>query len=365
MEEFRAPLTQLMCFYGVGNHGGPTIQNIESIRRLNASPDFPTLLFSTPDRYFAAVAPCAGALPVVHEDLQHHASGCYSAHSGIKRWNRRAENLLLAAEKFAAVAERATGQPYPCDLRRAWAGVLFNQFHDILAGTSLEAAYDDARDLYGEASAIAGRALNNAIQSLSWNITIPPEEGMTPVVVFNPNAWASRVDVELEFGPLREGAALLDDAGRRVPLQTVTPWATVHAGRTRLGFVADLPPLGYRVYRVVKLAEASPAPASDAGAPALMWGDAPEEPTAWLENDRFRLEIARETGHIARLYDKRAGVEVFRGEAARPVVIDDPSDTWAHGVWRFDDVIGAFVATRVPRDEALPVVETNLIEWDE
>jgi alpha-mannosidase len=180
MEEFRTPLTQLMCFYGVGNHvGGPTIQNIESIRRLNASPDFPTLRFSTPNRYFAAVAPCTGALPVVREDLQHHASGCYSAHSGIKRWNRRAENLLLAAEKFAAVAERATGQPYPCDLRRAWAGVLFNQFHDILAGTSLEAACDDARDLYGEASAIAGRALNNAIQSLSWNIAIPPEEGMT------------------------------------------------------------------------------------------------------------------------------------------------------------------------------------------
>jgi alpha-mannosidase len=126
--------------------------------------------------------------------------------------------------------------------------------------------------------------------------------------------------------------------------------------------VADLPPLRYRVYRVVKTAEAPPAPASDAGAPALLWGDMPEEPSAWLENDRFRLEIARETGHIARLYDKRAGVEVFRGEAARPVVIDDPSDTWAHGVWQFDDVIGEFAATRVRLVEHGPVKATLRVE---
>jgi alpha-mannosidase len=30
-----------------------------------------------------------------------HASGCYAAHSGIKRWNRLAENRLLASEKLS------------------------------------------------------------------------------------------------------------------------------------------------------------------------------------------------------------------------------------------------------------------------
>ena len=86
--------------------------------------------------------------PVVHEDLQHHASGCYSAHSGVKKWNRTAENRLLAAEKFSALAEWITGQPYSTEFDRAWKNVLFNQFHDILAGTSLEVAYDDARDQF-------------------------------------------------------------------------------------------------------------------------------------------------------------------------------------------------------------------------
>src|SRR5680860_42565 len=155
--ELRDPVDEIMCFYGVGNHGGgPTRQNIESIRRLNEDPDLPDLTFSTPDRYFAAVRERGWDLPVVHHDLQHHASGCYAAHSGVKAWNRRAESALVMAETFGALAASQTGREPTEDLAHAWHGVLFNQFHDILAGTSLRSAYDDAHDLYGEALAIGG-----------------------------------------------------------------------------------------------------------------------------------------------------------------------------------------------------------------
>ena len=60
----------------------------------------------------------------------------------------------MAAEKFSARRRVATGQPYPEDFERAWKKVLFNQFHDIMAGTSLESAYEDARNSYGEALAL-------------------------------------------------------------------------------------------------------------------------------------------------------------------------------------------------------------------
>ncbi|MBP0461977.1 adenylate kinase, partial [Streptomyces bomunensis] len=33
-------------------------------------------------------------MPVHAGELQHHGPGCYSAHSGVKAWNRRAENEL-------------------------------------------------------------------------------------------------------------------------------------------------------------------------------------------------------------------------------------------------------------------------------
>ena len=348
--ELKAPLTDLMCFYGVGNHGGgPTRRNLECIRRLNGDPTLPRLIFSTPNQFFAAVSSSGLTFPIVHDDLQHHASGCYAAHSGVKRWNRQAENLLIAAEKWSAVAARVTGQPYPADFAQAWKNVLFNQFHDILAGTSIEAAYDDARDMYGEAMAIAARGLNSAIQSLAWNISIPYEEGMKPIVVFNPHAWACKANIELEFGGLKEGDILVDDQGRELALQTVASAALVSGWRKRLTFTADLPALGYRVYRV--LARPTHLDAAPVG------GD-----DHTLENERFRLEIDPVSGQIARLYDKQVQVEVFCGPAARAVVIDDPSDTWSHGVYQYHDIVGTCAARRVRRVEHGPVKSVIRVE---
>ena len=75
--EMKEPVDEFMCFYGVGNHGGgPTIANLESIRCLDADPDFPTrTVFSTPEEFFCAAEMKGWPLPVVQNELQHHASG--------------------------------------------------------------------------------------------------------------------------------------------------------------------------------------------------------------------------------------------------------------------------------------------------
>lgn len=349
--EAKEPFNEIMCFYGVGNHGGgPTKANLDSIRRMNGEADFPELVMSSPDRFFAAQLERGLPIPVVHDDLQHHASGCYAAHSGIKRWNRKAENLLITAEKFSALAQRLTGQPYPTDMERAWRAVLFNQFHDILAGTSLEEAYEDARDLYGEAMAIGARALNHAIQSVAWRVKIDHVEGSKPVVVFNPHAWPAKLLVEMETGGLKEEHVLLDDQGNQVPFQFVRSHATVTGWRRRVSFVADLPALGYRTYRFVLREE-----------PGLPFPEVSATDTV-LENGRFRLEIDPETGYIKHLYDKKADFAVITGGGARPAVIHDPSDTWSHGVLKFDDEVGSFTATRVRLIERGPVKATIRVE---
>jgi alpha-mannosidase len=336
----------MMCFYGVGNHGGgPTRQNIESIKWLEQQEQMPRLVFSTPNRFFGGISENGTRLPVVHDELQRHASGCYAAHSGIKRWNREAENRLLAAEKWAAIAARVTGQPYPDNLDRAWKNVLFNQFHDILAGTSLPSAYDDALHQYGEAMSIAGRALNYAAQSLAWNVHIAEEKDVTPIVVFNPHAWRSRTNVEIEFGKLPENAMLLDDEDRPIPLQTVQSESTAN-GRHRLSFVADLPSLGYRTYRL------APGAPREEELPGVKAGD------YVLNNGRLRLEIDPQTGTIASLCDLTNGVELFCGPAARPVVLDDRSDTWSHNVFRYDDDAGEFAVCDVRLVDHGPVKST-------
>ncbi|MBX3062730.1 MAG: alpha-mannosidase [Anaerolineae bacterium] len=336
--ELKAPIDELMCFYGVGNHGGgPTIENIESIKRLNADETLPELIFSQPEAFFHEVETQHLPLPIVHDDLQHHASGCYAAHSGVKRWNRQAENMLIAAEKWSAIAALVTGQPYPAEFAQAWKNVLFNQFHDIMAGTSLESAYEDARNSYGEALTIAGRALNYAVQSLAWNIDIPYQEGARPITVFNPHGWQSSANVELEFGRMNPNDVLLDDEGKQIAFQTVQSEAT-SGGRHRLNFVAALPALGYRTYRLIpgeSAVEFKPIEASD----------------TVMENEHFRLEFDPATGCIRSLRDKRKGLEVFAGQAAKPVVLEDTSDTWGHNVFRWDREIGTFTPISIKRVE--------------
>ncbi len=401
--ELAAPVDEVMCFYGVGNHGGgPTRENLEAIRALARDPAMPALTLSTPGRFFARVRARDLPIPVVHDELQHHASGCYAAHSGIKRWNRKAEVLLVSAERFSTLALRLTGQPYPDDFAHAWKGVLFNQFHDILAGTSIEPAYDDAHDLYGEAMAIAARNLNDALQSISWRVNIVQDEGGydIPIVAFNPHAWPARVPVEVEIGRLPDDASLVDDAGAPVPMQLVRSLATVSGGRHRVLFMADLPSFGYRTYRLVARhapavvplttstrrvsGEAPPDPPSGEAPPDPPSGEAPPDPpsgeagaaagdaappdpsgdddTYTLENGRFRLRVDPASGCIVSLYDKRARFEVLRGEGLRAVVLADPSDTWGHGVTRFDHPAGEFAVRSVRRIEHGPVRSTLRVE---
>ncbi len=344
-QEMKDPIDEMMCFYGVGNHGGgPTKENLESIHRLNADENFPTRLeCSLPEDYFKAAQEKDWNIPIVHDELQNHAKGCYSVHSGIKRWNRQSENKLQAAEKMSLVAAWETGQPYPTDFAHAWKQVLFNQFHDILAGTSLESAYDDARDGFGEAMSIADRNLNLAVQSLAWNVRIPPEEDARPLLVFNPLTWPVKKNVEIESRSWHPGTALVDEAGQVVPHQQVQ--STSVTNRVRLSFNTEIPALGYRTYRILT----DPAKFEAQEFPVVQASD------NLLENDRLRLEIDPQTGAIASLYDKLAQVQVFYAPAAKAVVLDDSSDTWGHNMFRWDQVAGEFGDAHVRLVEHGPV----------
>lgn len=346
MTELKDPFNDMAVFYGVGNHGGgPTKENIESLKRMNQSPEFPEIVLSNPNEFFEAMEKKGLPIPTVHDDLQHHASGCYAAHSGIKQWNRQAENKLMSAEKWSAFAQLVTGQPYPKNFDLAWKNVLFNQFHDILAGTSIEPAYEDARNMHGEAMSIGERGLNYAIQSLSWNIGIEHEEGMKPIVVFNPHSWDAKINIEHEVGVMKDPYVLYDDKGNQVPYQLVQSQATA-GGRFRISFIADLPAMGYRVYKV--LTQAKSASEVKLTGPTIKASDTS------LENDRLRMDFDPKTGFINSLFDKKVNNELLL-KPARPVVLEDKSDTWSHNVFHFNKEIGDFKATSVRRVEHGPV----------
>lgn len=72
----------------------------------------------------------------------------------------------MRAEKFSVMSKLITGHGMGGGTDRGWKRVLFNQFHDILAGTSIQKAYEDTGNEFGEALSIAARNENNSLQAI-------------------------------------------------------------------------------------------------------------------------------------------------------------------------------------------------------
>ena len=342
MEEVASMASEhaMMAFYGVGNHGGgPTIRLLSEMEeKLDER-----FVFSTPDEYFDEVRD--SEMPVVRDDLQFHAKGCYSACSMIKRNNRKSESMLGEAEAFAVLSNRLHGTAYPArELERAWKNTLFNQFHDIMGGCSIRNAYENAAMTHGETQAIADRTINFSCQQISWNIdTIgdapfrPDKPGWgagwtnegvgTPVVVFNSLPWEVRAFVTVHDLPKR----MTDEAGNPLPSQPVrAPRTNGRNDKWEIGFLVTLPPLGYRTLR------------------AFYQGDAPADDGSvktgadFIENDLLRLTFDPASGELVSIFEKKTGRELLAG-ASRTVLIDEEdSDTWAHGIREFKKVTDTF-----------------------
>ena len=163
----------LMSFYGVGNHGGgPTVRHLTALEKVVES-NKDTICFAGPLDYFEHVRKTveASAIPTVTTDLQHHASGCYAANSTVNQKNRDSENLLVTAEKYDWLSNKLTGSTFhTAELATAWEKVMFNHFHDILAGCSIRSAFEEAYNSYGYACDTAWEASNFGMQRISWRV---------------------------------------------------------------------------------------------------------------------------------------------------------------------------------------------------
>lgn len=303
----------VMCFFGVGDHGGgPTRENVESILAC------PEALFSTPERYFTEGVPATASLPVVADELQHHARGCYTSHSEVKRLNRELESLLLTAERFATLAHEALGEEaHQGELAEAWQTVLFHQFHDILAGTSIPGAYEDVRAELHRAREKATAVLFDALEAIGTRVATTGEGD--PVVFFNPSGFERREVVEIQPTEEDRELVVLDQFFNEVPSQ----WEDDH-----LVFPVWVPSLGYTTYHI------SPERGRRSYESGL------KVSAEVLENSLVRLGFSG--ARLVSLFDKRSGVELLAEPGARLLVLDDPSDTWGHGVAAFRDELGAF-----------------------
>lgn len=352
----------MMLFYGVGNHGGgPTKGDLDFLISNMKSEGFCELEFSSPDDFFDEVCQQKLDLPVWTDDLQHHASGCYSATSLVKQLNRRAENLLTAAEKWDTVAALAfEGKPSSSQLKEAWLDVCYNQFHDVLCGCSIAEAYEDVRDSQGHAMTIAARVYNNAVLRIAryidtWldgvsdsvneevrHLTGARANFARPVVVFNPTSYPIEIPVKTNH----PSSKVTDNGNNPVLFQNIR---SSRSNDTHLdtAFLAAVEPLGYSVFWLTL----------DASAHAENLEKPKQELT--LENEYIKAQFDSETGYIKSLIDNKSGLQ-YAGDkflAVPTVINDDDTDTWAHNRFEFHDIKGLMQLVSIEKIESGPLRE--------
>lgn len=339
----------MMIFYGVGNHGGgPTRRCIEYLESRLKKDGYHDMIFSSPDAFFEAHCLEKVELPIWKDDLQHHASGCYSATSLVKQLNRRLEDSLYFSEAFATVASKTAGmRDRTEDFKEAWRDVCFNQFHDILCGCSIMEAYDDVNAAMGHALTISDRIQNEAFLRIARRIDtwidgvsdpVCEVRGHScgkfprPVVVFNPLSFPIKVPVRT-YHPSKQ---VKDDAGNDVIFSNVRS-SRSNDSHLDTVFIADVPAVGYAVYWL------KPCWNENSDLPEVHIDTDVSAHDFSMENEYLKVSFDEYTGFITSLVDKKSGYNYASEDkpiAVPTVISDSKTDTWAHMVFRFHDIKG-------------------------
>jgi alpha-mannosidase len=310
-----SPLKDFMILYGAGDHGGgPRDSDLAAIRTLRKDRGQPRLEFVSPMEYFRMVEDRKADLPLITRELNYTFPACYTTQAETKRNNRQMESLLTTAEKFSALAVTSGYRDYypERDLDESWKIVLRNQFHDILDGSSIGPVYDEVRRFYQDARTRAQRALDFSLETIGN--AVDTRGAGEPLLVYNPLAWERTDIVNLAVpGPVSPAPRVVDAKGQEIPsqFQSAPP-----GGRSssRLVFLADrVPALGYKLYRLVRPAEAAVPAAAALKASAT-----------GLENEFLRLTLDPKTGWILSLYDKAAGRELLQAPVVLQAIADEP-----------------------------------------
>jgi alpha-mannosidase len=289
--------------FGIGDHGGgPTRDMLDRANALKEKKPFPAVRHQRARDFIDTLIEESDSanvhIPVWNSELylEYHR-GTFTSQAAIKRGNRDAEKLLRTVETFSALAARF-GQSYPQNtLDNLWKMTLFNQFHDILPGSCIGAAAQDAWNDYATIQSEGNRLLDGALQVIAQNLATAAD-GAT-VAVFNPLNYARGGVVSVPmpdagFEPEAEIRVSMAD-GTQVPSQVVSDDGV----RTLLFEAVDVPATGAASYTVT----------------AALPDEAPSSVTATttvLENNLVRVEI-NANGTFGRVYDK-----VTRREALEP-----------------------------------------------
>lgn len=229
-------------------------------------------------------------------DITQHHSGVILTRTDFKQANRLCENLLVTAEKFAAIAFMY-GASYPDKaLDKAQRQLLCAQHHDSITGTNNEISFVDLMIEYRECACLLSDIIEKACSFIAGGIKTERREEC--VFVFNPLPFERGGKCYFNVPAAFRGeadAVLTDIKGKEYP--------ALLDGSTGMFIAERLPAMGYSIFRIRKAEAVSIIKGND----------------TVIENSKFRIETdPLRGGTIISLYDKKEKKELIDKEAPAP-----------------------------------------------
>lgn len=292
--------------FGFGDGGGgPTREMIEVARRVEDLEGAPRTRMESPVKFFERLEE-KGTVKEVYQGelyLPWHR-GTYTSQAKVKKANRKAEILLREAELWSSLScLLAKGKERKEELELLWKKLLFNQFHDILPGTSITRVNEEAKKELKELVQEAGRIIKESKEAL-----INGREGSFSV--FNSLSWEREELVEF---PYMEGKSYVRN-GEKLISQRVGDSVLIPV---------KVPSLGYAQVEVTE----------DDGIeilPDVLCSILKQQDSYVLEN-KYVTVMVNSHGEVTSFLEKETGIEYVQGSLNRLCMYQDINidyDAW-------------------------------------
>jgi alpha-mannosidase len=304
----------------------PQIETPDKVKQWNSEHDDSNMVISVPSEFFKSLEREAGELAeyrgeLYSPELENVFPDVVSSRIGLKLAFKDCENALITAEKMATLAW-IYGRPYPADvLAHMWKEMLFLVNHDVISCCGIDEIYDEAWKDIADIKEKASRLMEDCTCYLSKG-----GQSGNSIAVFNPNNWeiTDWVEVELDLAPEWNKEIGIALNGEEIPSEVLAFERKEDGGgiKARLGFVATVPPMGYRLYQLVGRNSSFDSGIEVHGNDVI--------------NKFFKLSVGGKTG-IVTVFSKD-GKKLLEGNEL--VIDQEIGDLYFHKS-QFDEVIGS------------------------
>lgn len=256
--------------------GGATRLHMEYAMREKDLQGMPKVEIISPNKFFEKLSECEITDKYEGELYFTAHRGTFTSQAKTKKLNRKAEYAMRDAEIFNAWF----GKTYDEKFDELWKKLLFNHFHDIIPGSSIQQVYE-------RAEAELADIICNADDIAEKNYARLSKDSNEYVTVFNTLSWDRKCIVELP----EQGMGAEYENGERLAIQQFG------------GKSYALAEVGAFSKKVLKLCGAAGK-------------ETHTEESMVLENALIRVEFDK-SGEITRIYDKERKMDCLDGTANR------------------------------------------------